>query len=257
MQTEFIVIASAKGGVGKSTTAINLSAALNDFGRNIVLVDGNANKPNIGLMLGITKLKSSLHDSLRGEQHITDSVYIHPSGLQVIPGSILYDEIYREQHIKLEEAIMPLRGKCEFIIIDSGPGFNKETEEVLSLADKVILITTPDLSSITDTVKTKKYCQDKGIEILGVVVTHTKNKDFEIKLQDIEIILEDKVIGEIPYDENIPESQHHKYPVTNFSAESKSAIAFKKLAANLIGEEYIPEKKIGLFEYVLKKLGFS
>ena len=256
MQTTFIVIASAKGGVGKTSTAINLSAALQEFGRNVVIVDGNYSKPNVGVMLGITKLKNTLHDTLRSHEHITNSVYIHPSGLQVIPGSILYEEIYSEHIKKIEEAIMPLRGKTELVIVDSGPGFSTETTEVIDLADKLILITTPDLASITDTLKTKKFCKDRGIEILGVVVTHVKKNEINMNLKDIELIIEEKVIGEIPFDESIPESQHNKYPVLDYAENSLASVAYKKLAANLIGEEYVADKKINLYDYILKKLGF-
>lgn len=257
MQTTFIAIASAKGGVGKTTTAINLTSALSQFGRNVVLVDGNYTKPNVGLMLGITKVDATLHHTLRGEEHIEEAVYIHPSGIQVIPGSIIYEEIHQNHIKKIEDAILPLRGKCEAVVIDCGPGYSEETLDVLNLADSVILVTNPELTSITDTLRTKKLCKDKGINILGVVVTHTKHDNNHIELYDIETILEEKIIAEIPFDEHIPDSMHRKYPVIFCTPESKSAIAYKKLAANIIGEEYKPETNENLFNYLLKKLGLK
>ncbi len=257
MNTSFIAIASSKGGVGKTTTAINLAASLNYFGRNVVLVDGNYSKPNVGLMLGITKVNSTLHHTLRGVEHIKEAIYVHPSGLQVIPGSIIYEELHQNHVQKIKDAILPLKGKVESVILDCGPGFSQEVVDVLDIADKVILVTTPDISSITDVLRTKRYCNTRGIEILGVVVTHTNNKEYEISLFDISTILEEKVIGEIPFDEAIRLSQFKKYPVLFISDKSKATIAYKKLAGNLIGEPYKPESDQGLFNYILMRLGFK
>lgn len=255
--TSFIGIISAKGGVGKTTTAINLSAALNGFGRGVVLVDGNYTKPNIGLMLGITKVHSTLHHTLRGEEHISNSVYVHPCGLQVIPGSIIYEDLHKNSIHKLEDVLLKLKGKTEVVIIDCGPGISSETMDVMDIADSVILVTTPDLSSVTDTLRTKRLCKDRGIRILGIVVTHHKEAEYNIQLSDIESVIEEPVIGNIPYDEAIKISQHKKYPVLFTDETCPSSIAYKKIAANLIGETYEPEIKESVADYVLKKLGFK
>lgn len=257
MHTNFIAIASSKGGVGKTVTAINLASALNKFGRNIVLVDGNYTKPNVGLMLGITKVDATLHHTLRGEEKIEDAVYVHPSGIQVIPGSIIYEDLHQDHVKKIEDAISPLRGKCEAVILDCGPGYSQETIDILNISDSVLLVTNPELTSITDTLRTKKLCKDKGINILGIVITHTKHDDTHIELYDIETIIGEKVIGEIPFDENVPQSIHKKYPVVDSAENSKAAIAYKKLAANIIGEKYEDTIDEGIFNYILKRLGFK
>jgi len=247
---------SSKGGVGKTTSAINIAAALNQFGRQVILVDGNYTKPNVGLMLGITKLDKTLHHTLRGEENISETVYVHPSGLQVIPGSIIYEDLYQNNVKKLHEVMEFLRGKTECVIVDCGPGFSTETTDVMQILDKVILITTPDLTSITDAIKTKKFCKDKGLDILGVIVTNNQNDDFCFRISEIESIMEEKVIGNVPYDNSIKDSQHKKYPCIFTSENSKASIAYKLIAANLIGEEYVPEIEETLVDYLLKRIGF-
>lgn len=256
MKTTFIGIVCAKGGVGKTTTAINLTSALNQFGRHVVLVDGNYTKPNVGLMLGITKVDSTLHHTLRGEEEIIDSVYAHPSGINVVPGSILYEDLHQNCAKSLSDAVFSLRGKTELVIVDAGPGFSQELNDVLEIVDTVIIVTTPDLSSVTDALKTKRYCKEKGVEIIGALVTHTTDAKYTSSLSDIECILETNVIGEIPYDEAVKVSQHKKYPVVFCDEDSKSAIGYKKLAANLIGEKYEPEDEMGVVDYMLHRLGF-
>ncbi len=63
--TKYLVIASGKGGVGKTTSALNIGAALTDFGRDVIVVDANLSKPNIGLHLGRNILGSSFNDALK------------------------------------------------------------------------------------------------------------------------------------------------------------------------------------------------
>lgn len=256
---KFIGILSAKGGVGKTTTSINLASALSSFGRNVVVVDGNYTKPNIGVMLGITKVNVTLHHTLRGEEHIKEAVYVHPSGLQVIPGSILYDDLHNKMTRKLEDVLTSIRNQVELAIIDCGPGFSSETSEVLDILDGVLLITTPDLASITDVLKTKKFCEQHGVEVMGVIVSHNRTGEHIIPLSDIEAVLDSPVVGDIPYDESIHISQHKKYPVLQTHPTSASSIAYKKLAANLIGESYDPHADMNesIFDYVLKKIGLK
>lgn len=255
MQTSYIAVISAKGGVGKTTTAINLGAALMIFGRHVTVVDGNYTKPNVGLQLGLTKLDATLHHTLKGTHMPNDALVVHPSGLNVIPGSILYEELHEKHTRKLQDVLTFLRAKTEAVILDSGPGFSQELFDVLDAVDKAIIVTTPELSAVTDGLRTKKVCKDKGIELLGVVVTHVKEEP-HIQIGDIETIFELPVIAEIPYDEHIGLSQKQKYPCVYAYEHAPASMAYKKLAGNLIGEEYneVPREK--LFDYVLKRLGF-
>src|SRR3989338_4734544 len=90
--TKFIAIASGKGGVGKTTTALNLGTALSNFGKDVVVVDANLSTPHISLHLGSPKLRVTLNDSLKGIVNIKDTAYLHPSGVRIIPSSIALEE---------------------------------------------------------------------------------------------------------------------------------------------------------------------
>jgi len=78
-----IVISSGKGGVGKTTTSVNLSTALSKQGKSVILVDGNLTTPNVGLHLGLTKFPVTLNDVMKGEAALTDSIYLHPLWLSL------------------------------------------------------------------------------------------------------------------------------------------------------------------------------
>src|SRR3989338_9089200 len=85
--TKFIVIASSKGGVGKTTTAINLGTALTSFGRDVIVVDANLSAPNVSLYIGAPQVPITLQDVLERNKKITDALYMHANGLKIIPAS--------------------------------------------------------------------------------------------------------------------------------------------------------------------------
>jgi septum site-determining protein MinD len=86
--TRFISIISGKGGVAKTTTSINLGAALSYFGKDVIVVDANLTTPNIGVHLGVPVVPVHLHHALQGKHNIRDAVYMHPGGTKFVPASI-------------------------------------------------------------------------------------------------------------------------------------------------------------------------
>src|SRR3989338_10437219 len=88
-----IVITSGKGGVGKTTTAINLGAAINYFGGNVVVIDGNLSTPNVGIHLNSPEVPVTFNHVLLGKADVFEAVYEHDSGLKIVPSSISIKEL--------------------------------------------------------------------------------------------------------------------------------------------------------------------
>ena len=83
-----IGIVSAKGGVGKTITTLNLASALMQFSRDVVSVDGDVKLSGLSLQLGMYYFPVTLNDILEGERSILESLYIHTTGLRIIPASL-------------------------------------------------------------------------------------------------------------------------------------------------------------------------
>src|SRR3989338_8055195 len=96
--TRVITITSGKGGVGKTTSAINIGAALNYLGKDVIVVDANLTTPNIGLHLGAPIVPVSLNHVLSGKAKISDALYEHESGLKIIPSSLSIKELRQLNH---------------------------------------------------------------------------------------------------------------------------------------------------------------
>ena len=98
-----IVITSGKGGVGKTTTAINLGAAMNYFGKDVLIVDANLTTPNIGIHLGSPEVPITLNHILNKKADVFEGVYEHESGLKIIPSSLSVKELEKLKPERLKD----------------------------------------------------------------------------------------------------------------------------------------------------------
>ena len=237
--TKFIALVSSKGGVGKTTIAVNLATALMQFGREVVLVDANLANPNIALHLGSPKLPATLHDALAGTKHIREVAYLHPSGLKVIPASLSWQAHADPE--KLHATLLELIGTAELVLMDTATGMGKNTRAALETADESIIVTTPDLPAVTDAIRTSMLCEQTGCNILGIIVNRFAARQEELTIPAIEAMLERPVLGVIPEEEMHRRALALQHPLQYTHPESAAAVEFRKLAARLLGQNYQPK----------------
>jgi len=237
-----ITITSGKGGVGKTTTAINLAAALNDFGKEVIVLDANLTTPNVGLHLGAPIVPVSLNHVLSGKAKISDAVYEHESGTKIIPSSLSARELKKINHSKLKDVGKKLKKMADYVIYDSAAGLGEEAVASMDAADELIIVTNPEIPAVTDALKTAKVVEEMGKDVKGVIVTRVKNKKSEMPISNIQDMLELPILGVIPEDGNIPESVVKKDAIIYSHPKSKSSRAYKKVAARIIGKTDYKEK---------------
>ena len=253
---------SAKGGVGKTTSAINLAAALNHFGKSVVLVYANLTTPNVGIYLGLPVAPVTLHDVLRGRKEIRQAVFQHKSGLKLVPASISVKDAKKVEPHKLANAVMDLDGHSDFIILDGSPGITKESMAVIKAANEVLIVTNPELASVTDALKTIKLCKEFKKDIFGVVVTKTNVKNADMSMKAIEEMLEIPVVGVVPEDRAVKFAIANREAVVHNYPRSAAAVQYKKLAAEILNLKYSERiEKVasssGLFDWFMRYLGFK
>lgn len=255
--TTFVGIVGAKGGCGKTVTAINLTLAVSQFGRTTLLVDCHLSKPNVGFYLGMSALPRTLKTALAGHHHILQAVYPHPSGIHTITNTPLSKEHIRYDTLK--STLSGLLNQVEVVFVDTPSGVGHETETVIQICDKILLVTTPDFVSVQDTLESKKIAIAQRKDVLGVIVTQIKKTQYELSIETIQHTLNCPVIGTIQYDPKVCESQYFKHPIVYAHHSTPATIDYKKLAANLIGQEYVPDKtaKESFIDYLLVRIGLK
>jgi len=248
-----IDVCSGKGGVGKTTVAINLGIALQKFNKRVVVVDCNLTTSHLGLLFGIYSLPVTLNNFLRGEARIEDSTYIHSSGLRIVPASLDVKEIVNINTGDLKKKFKEAFSGYDIVLLDSAPSLGKESLLALQSSDEALFVANPHIPSLVDVVKCNQLMNslDDRPSPIGIVVNRIRNKPYEIKLDEIRNFTDLPVVGMIPEDEKILEGSNKKTLVTVSRKNSPSGRAFFEIAAKIAGTEY---KDINFFHKLVERL---
>lgn len=223
-----ISIISGKGGVGKTTTVINLGACLSDIGHNVLVIDANISTPDVSLSLGAPVVPIALQHVLSGKSEPKEAIYSHSSGAKIIPSSLsLAGDIS-----KLHTVTKKLKNSFDYILIDSAAGIGEDVSASINAADSCIIVTNPELPAITGALKTIRLAEKMKKNILGVIVTR-KSKN-QLSLKNVQSMLDYPILGVIPEDSAVKEAQLGKSTLLDFP-DSDAAEGYKKVACKLSG----------------------
>ncbi len=236
--TRLLSVVSGKGGVGKTTISVNLAAGLHDFGVNVVLMDTNITTPNLGFHLGVPLHPTTLHDVLRGNAHIQEAIYTHPTGLKIVPAGISISDLKNANPEKLARVVLDLVGEYDLVVMDGAAGLGRESLASIEAADDVLVVTNPNIPAVTDALKAIKIAEEFGTNVLGVVLNRVTGKKSELDVDDIESLLGYPIVSIIREDPLFQESLAAKTPLVYYAPKSRSALELKRLAAEIAGIEW-------------------
>ncbi|WAM32120.1 MinD/ParA family protein [Caldicellulosiruptor naganoensis] len=147
-----VTITSGKGGVGKTNLTVNLAIALKKLGINVLIIDADLGLSNVEVLLG-TSPKYTVKDVLEGKREIMSIVEEGPNGIKFISGgSGIVDlaNLDEERLLRLIECAETINKYFDIVLVDTGAGISKNVMEFVMMSDEVIVITTPEPTSITD-----------------------------------------------------------------------------------------------------------
>ncbi len=165
-----IAISSGKGGVGKTSIAVNLAIALQSMGKRVALIDADLGLANVDVVLGLIPRYNMFH-LIAGQKTIEDITLIGPKGIKVLSGgSGAMDLVNLDDKSikKLIELLMILNQTTDYIIIDTGAGINRSVLAFIEATNELIVVVTPDPTSITDAYAVIKntHNADKAIKVI-------------------------------------------------------------------------------------------
>ena len=250
-QTKVMAIINQKGGVGKSTTAINLSAALGELGKQVLLVDldpqGNSSS---GLGIEKSQVHNCVYDVLLNDVAIEDVIIPDVGeGLDLVPATInlagaeveLVSEMARENRLK--DAVGSLRGKYDYVFIDCPPSLGLLTVNALVAADKLLIpiqcefYALEGVTKLLDSMKRVKTRLNPSLDIFGVLLTMYDGRT-TLSKQVVEEVR--NYFGKIVFDTLIPrtvklsEAPSFGQPITQYDPSGKGAQSYVDLAKEVI-----------------------
>lgn len=252
--SKIIVIISGKGGVGKTTTAINLGAAMNYFGKDVLLIDGNLSTPNVGIHLNSPEVPVNLNHVLSKKAEAYEAVYEHESGMKIMPSSLSVKELKKVKYEKLKDFKEDFKKLSEYVILDSAAGLGIEAQAAIELADEIIIVTNPELPAITDALKTIKIAEQLNTPVTGIIVTRVRKNKFEMHPEAVKEMLEVPVLGMVPEDIDIQKALSMKGAIVHVLPKSNPARAYKEIASRILDVEYDSNKdKPTIFYRIFKR----
>jgi flagellar biosynthesis protein FlhG len=244
-----LAVTSGKGGVGKSTIALNLAIMLSDAGRNVLLVDADANLGSLDIMLGLAP-RFRLGHVLRGEMELQDILLSPQSRLRILPassGETDYPAMDGDTQERLLDEISELDDRPELVIIDTGAGLNQEIISYAERADEVYVVSSPEPTSVMDAYAMMKVvwgCKpDAEIKlILNCIGSEQEAEEVIGKLRmAVRHFLrrELTVLGTIPADGAVGKAIAQQQPVAKLYPKSDVSRAMRGLAQVILDQTHI------------------
>ncbi len=266
-QARVIAVTSGKGGVGKSSISINIAIQFRKMGKSVIIFDADFGLANIEVMFGSIP-KYNLSDVIFGGKDIKDIIVNGPMDIGFVSGGSGINALAnmtRDQVGYLVYKLKELETLADIIIIDTGAGISDSVLEFVSSCGEVLLITTPEPTSITDSYALLKSLNTRaGFEKDNTIVKIIANKvtnyeDGRNLYNKLNIVVSKflninlQFLGVIPNDNNISKSVIQQKPISLAFPNSSSIKYFQMLAEGLLNNEAVVDvKKKGLASAVVR-----
>ena len=245
-------VTSGKGGVGKTFVTANLAAALARRGERVLVLDADLGLANIDVVLNLYS-RLTLHDVFTGRTPLDDAILPAPGGFSVLlagSGLVEYSRMTPEVRDKLLDVIGRVRPRYDHILLDTGAGISDVVLFTVSLADEVLIVATPEPTSLADAYATVKVlASTQSLRPMRLLVNQTQKsgegRAVRTQLQQVvdrfvNVNLPQPVklehVGDVPQDTAVRETVQRRQLLLEALPGSAAAQALVAAAARLVGD---------------------
>ena len=243
-------VTSGKGGVGKTFVAANLAAALARAGQRVLVLDADLGLANLDVVLNLAA-RVTLHDVFTGRATLAEALQTAPGGFMVLlagSGLVEYSRMTPEVRDKLLDIIAQVRPRFDHVLLDTGAGISDVVLFTVSLADEVLIVVTPEPTSLTDayaTIKVLASTQAARPVRLLVNQTQRRGEGRNVRTQLQQVLdrfvngglpkpLKLELLGEVPQDAAVRDSILRRQLLLEHLPGSPAALAIAAAAGKLL-----------------------
>ena len=268
-----ITVTSGKGGVGKSNTAINLAIQFRKMGQRVIILDADFGLANIEIMFG-TVPKHNLCDLIYQGKNIKEIITWGPMEVGFISGGsgiVGMSNLSKDYLNYIIQNLTELDAIADVIIVDTGAGISDAVLEFLVASGEILLITTPEPTSITDSysllkalVRHSRFSQETS-QVKMIANKVDKEEDGQVLYEKLNAVVSRYLklpfgyLGPVPQDNQLSKAVMQQVPVSMQNPAAKSSQAYESIAAKLMNKEETVRKRgmAAFFSHILngKKMG--
>ncbi len=264
-QARVITITSGKGGVGKSNTAVNLAVQLSKCGKKVLIFDADIGLANVEVMFG-TSPKYTLSDVIYQGKKVQDVITEGPMNIGFISGGsglVEMNNLSKEQIRSIVDKLYELDTLADFILVDTGAGISDNVMEFVIASPEVLLIITPEPSSLTDSYSLIKTLQrNPGFNYQSTMINVVANQvnsaaDGQAVFDKLNSVVSKflnwniNYLGLIPKDPILEKAVRQQHVVSVIDPQAMSSQAFEKIAESLLAGENLYYEMRGGFSRLI------
>ena len=260
---QVIAVASGKGGVGKTNVSVNLSIAMVEAGKDVLLLDADLGLANVDLLLGLHS-EYNLSHVISGERTLEEIIVDGPEGLKIVPaasGTQMMSELTPAQHAGVIRAFSEINIPVDVLVVDTAAGISDGVVSFTRASNEVIVVVCNEPTSLTDAYALMKVLsEDHGVQRFNILANMTRSPKEGLNLfaklsrvtdQYLDVTLD--YLGAIPNDEYLVKAVKRQHAVIQSFPQSPSALAFRKIAKKVTNWP-LPEQAGGHLEFFVERL---
>ncbi len=248
-----IVVASGKGGVGKTNIVVNLALILGQWGQKVIILDTDLGMANVDILLDL-KARFTLLDVIQGGRDIQDVILRGPAHVEVIPGGSGLSQIVnldRQQREQLIARFSTLEEKGDLLLVDCSAGLSHDVLSFIAAADELILVTTPEPTAITDVYSIIKivdsYKLHSQVHLIVNMINNAHDGEHVFKrikkVCDSFLDLKVVFLGGIEYDRSVSKAVLSSYPYVLQFPHSRATQCTRHIARRILFGAETTEKE--------------
>jgi len=264
--TKVVSVVSGKGGVGKTNISVNLAIGLSKLGKKVLIIDLDIGMANIDIVTGV-KANKTIIDMIEQELSIFDIIAEGPAGISIIAGGSGISKFFELDSIQFSYFVKQLEQinyQYDYIFFDLGAGISKDSLNFILASHEMLVILTPEPTSITDGYALIKTVQAHGHLPIQIIVNSCDSEDegyetatrFKRTAREF-LNLDVSIVGTLPFDRTVSKAVQAQVPFLLYAPKSKISHSMDKLVYSFTGNQLDEKPSFDSFISKFSKLFLS